>query len=73
MLPCEGHFLVVKVMSDVTFRIQKSSHSKPQVVHADRLKPYEGPKLRSMRPKYQLNVLRARRPGKSYGLERRRL
>ena len=45
MLPWEGPFLIVKVLSDVTYRIQKSARSKPQVVHADRLKLYEGPPL----------------------------
>jgi hypothetical protein len=45
MLPWEGPYLVVTVLSDVTFRIQKTARSKPRVVHADRLKPYEGPTL----------------------------
>ena len=45
---------MVKVMSDVTYRIQKSSRSKPQVVHADRLKPYEGPQLQAW--KYEAPV-----------------
>ena len=47
MLPWEGPYQVVKVLSDVTYRIQKTSRSKPQVVHADRLKPYEGPELKA--------------------------
>ncbi len=49
MLSWEGPFLVIKVMSDVTYRIQKTSRSKPQVVHADRLKLYEGPVLKAWR------------------------
>lgn len=46
MMPWEGPFLIVKILSDVTYRIQRTARSKPQVVHADRLKPYEGPELR---------------------------
>ena len=45
MLPWVGPYLVVEAMSDVTFRIQKSNRSKPMVVHANRLKLYEGPEL----------------------------
>ena len=41
----EGPFLVIKKLSDVVFRIQKSQQSKPKVVHYDRLKPYEGNEL----------------------------
>ncbi len=44
-LPWEGPYLVVQALSDVTLRIQKSSRSKPKVVHSDRLKIYEGPDL----------------------------
>ena len=48
MLPWEGPYQGrVKVLSDVTYRIQKTSRSKLQVVHADRLKPYEGPELKA--------------------------
>ena len=47
MLPWEGPFMVVTVLSDVTYRIQKTARSKPQVVHGDRLKPYAGPKLKA--------------------------
>ncbi len=54
MLPWEGPYLVVKVMSDVTYRIQKTARSKLQVVHADRLKPYEGPQLKGW--KYETPV-----------------
>jgi len=32
---------------DVTFRIQRSRRAKPKVIHADRLKPYLGPALKS--------------------------
>ncbi|XP_070547605.1 uncharacterized protein [Ptychodera flava] len=38
----EGPFLIIDKLSDVTFRIQRSQHSKQKVVHYDRLKPYEG-------------------------------
>jgi len=47
MLPWEGPYLIIAALSDVTFRIQKTARSKPRVVHADRLKPYEGPELPS--------------------------
>jgi hypothetical protein len=40
--PWEGPFLVVKRMSDVTYRIQRNNKSKMKVVHFDRLKPYKG-------------------------------
>ncbi|KAL9967721.1 hypothetical protein ACROYT_G026010 [Oculina patagonica] len=45
--PWEGPYLVVTVLSDVTYRIQKSRRAKPKVIHADRLKPYLGPALKS--------------------------
>ena len=45
--PWEGPYLVVSVLSDVTYRIQRSQRAKPKVIHADRLKPYLGPALRS--------------------------
>ena len=38
----EGPWLILKRMSDVTFRIQLKRGSKPRVVHVDRLKPYLG-------------------------------
>ena len=44
-LPWQGPYLVVKALSAVTFRIQKSKKGKTKVVHADRLKLYEGPSL----------------------------
>lgn len=37
-------------LSDVVYRIQKSSRAKPKVVHADRLRPYLGPPLRNWLP-----------------------
>lgn len=37
-----GPFLIVKKISDVTYKIQESPRSKPKVVHSDRLKPYKG-------------------------------
>lgn len=45
--PWEGPYLVVSVLSDVTYRIQRSRRAKPKVIHADRLKPYLGPALKS--------------------------
>jgi len=43
----EGPFLVVKRLSDVTYRIQLNAKSKMKVVHFDRLKPYVGSDKRS--------------------------
>ena len=40
--PWEGPYLITKRISDVVYRIQKTSTSKPKVVHHDRLRPYEG-------------------------------
>lgn len=37
-----GQFLIVKKISEVTYRIQESPRSKQKVVHSDRLKPYKG-------------------------------
>ncbi|UYV72285.1 K02A2.6-like, partial [Cordylochernes scorpioides] len=39
----EGPFRIVKKLNDVVFRIQRSSHSKPKVVHFNRLAPFEEP------------------------------
>lgn len=41
----EGPYLVVKRLSDVTYRVQLKRGSKAFVVHGDRLKPYEGKTL----------------------------
>ena len=39
--PCQGPFKVVKVINDVTFRVQRTNHPwKRLVVHFNRLKPY---------------------------------
>ena len=42
--PCLGNgpYLIISVMADVVYRIQKTSRCKPHVVHGDRLKPYKG-------------------------------
>ena len=45
--PWEGLYLKVSVLSDVTYRIQKSPRAKRKVIHSDRLKPYLGPVLRN--------------------------
>ena len=45
VLPWSGPYLVVTTLSDVTFRIQKTRRSKLMVVHANRLKLYQGPEL----------------------------
>ena len=45
--PWEGPYLVVSVLSDVTYRMKRNRGAKPKVIHADRLKPYLGPTLES--------------------------
>lgn len=44
-LPWEGPYMIVAKLSDVVVKIQRTSRSKPKIVHSDRLKPYEGPSL----------------------------
>ncbi|UYV70790.1 K02A2.6-like [Cordylochernes scorpioides] len=39
----EGPFRIVNKLNDVVFRIQRSSHSKPKVVHFNRLAPFKEP------------------------------
>ncbi len=46
-LPWEGPYLVVKKLSDVHCKIQRSPRSKYRIVHMDRLKPYEGSDLKN--------------------------
>ncbi|GFU62526.1 kinectin [Trichonephila clavipes] len=38
----EGPYTVLKRLNDVVVRIQKSPHSKPKVIHYNRLAPYLG-------------------------------
>ena len=45
--PGEVPYLVVSVLSDVTYRIQRNCRAKPKVVHTHSLKPYLGPALES--------------------------
>ena len=40
--PWEGPYLVTTRISDVVYRIQRTTKAKPKVVHYDRLKPYTG-------------------------------
>lgn len=42
--PWQGPFVIVKKLSDVTFRIRASPRGKPQIIHADRIKPCIGQK-----------------------------
>ena len=51
--PWEGPYLVISVLPDVVYRIQKSAKAKPNVIHADRLKPYLGTPLERWIPKRQ--------------------
>ena len=45
--PWSRPYLVISILSDVVYRIQKSPRAKPNVVHADHLKPYLGPPLKN--------------------------
>jgi len=38
----DGHFLVLEVIGDLNYRVQRSVHSKKQVVHVDKVKRYLG-------------------------------
>lgn len=38
--PWEGPYVIIKPLSDVTFRIQKNLNSKPKIIHYNRLKPF---------------------------------
>ena len=58
--PWEGPYLVISVLSDVVYRIQKSRKAKPKVVHSDRLKPYLGPPLERWIPKRQTQLSKPR-------------
>ena len=58
--PWEGPYLVISVLSDVVYRIQKSRKAKPKVVHSDRLKPYLGPPLKRWIPKRQTQLSKPR-------------
>ena len=62
--PWEGPYLVISVLSDVVYRIQKSRKAKPKVVHSDRLKPYLGPPLERWIPKRQTRLSSPREEGR---------
>ena len=55
--PWEGPYLVVSVLSDVTYRIQRSRRAKPKVIHADHLKAYLGPALKSWIVEREVTVM----------------
>ncbi|KAJ8914866.1 hypothetical protein NQ315_014879 [Exocentrus adspersus] len=40
--PWEGHYLIVKKINDLVYRIQMSPKTKPKVVHVERLSLYRG-------------------------------
>jgi len=42
----EGPYTIVKKLSDVTFRIQKSARHKLKIIHVDRLASFEERKRR---------------------------
>ena len=52
----EGPYLVISVLSDVVYRIQKSRKAKQKVFHSDRLKPYLGPPLERWIPREQTQL-----------------
>ena len=58
--PWEGPYLVISVLSDVVYRIQKSRKAKAKVVHSDRLKPYLGSPLERWIPKRQTQLSKPR-------------
>ena len=62
--PWEGPYLVISVLLDVVYRIQKSRKAKPKVVHSDRLKPYLGPPMERWIPKRQTRLSSARKEGR---------
>jgi hypothetical protein len=39
-LPWEGPYQVIQILSDLVYAIQLSKHTKPKIVHHDRLKAY---------------------------------
>ena len=39
---CDGPYLIIKMLTDVVVRIQKSPQHKPKVVHTNLLKPFDG-------------------------------
>lgn len=46
--PWDGPYLIIQILNDVIYRIQKNKRTESRVVHHDRLKPYKGdniPKL----------------------------
>ena len=61
--PWEGPYLVILVLSDVVYRIQKSRKAKPKVVHSDQLKPYLGPPTGEMDSKNADTVIESERGG----------
>ncbi|XP_068674756.1 uncharacterized protein [Montipora foliosa] len=54
--PWEGSYLVISVLSDLVYQIQKSRKAKPKVVHSDRLKPYLGPPMERLIPRRQTQL-----------------
>lgn len=58
----EGPWLVIKQLSDVTFRIQLKKGGKCKVVHADRLKPYLGRERESWERKDEVMVVESGTP-----------
>ena len=62
--PRKGPYLVISVLSDVVYLIQKSRKAKPKVVHSDRLKPYLGPPLERWIPKTQTRLSSPREEGR---------
>jgi len=59
--PWERPYVVISLLSDVVYRIQKRRKAQPKVDHSDRLKPYLGPPLERWIPKRQTQLSSPRR------------
>jgi transposase InsO family protein/predicted aspartyl protease len=53
--PWEGPYLIVKVLSDIVYQIQRGPQAKPRVVHHDRLKPYYGEVVQWLKNSEEVN------------------
>ena len=51
--PWEGPYVVLKRISDVVYRIQKTPQSKPRVIHHNRLCPYKGEAVPTWLPSHR--------------------
>lgn len=56
--------IILSVLSDVVYRIQKSRKAQPKVIHSDRLKPYLGLPLERWIPERQMQLSNLREEGR---------